>query len=58
MKWVKRGFLGRNRIKPVDLIYIFSEYNGGVLAMIASMYKIRDVKNLKRTVRKFALLVS
>ena len=37
---------------------VISERNSGVLAMIASMCKIRDVKNLKRTVSKIALLGS
>ena len=34
------------------------ERNSGVLAMIASMCKIRDFKNLKKTVGKIALLGS
>ena len=37
---------------------VISDRNSGVLAMIASMCKIRDVKNLKRTVSKIALLGS
>ena len=37
---------------------VISDRNSGVLAMIASMCKIRDVKNLKRTVGKIALLGS
>ena len=37
---------------------VISERNSGVLAMIASMCKNRDVKKLKRTVSKIALLGS
>ena len=37
---------------------VIFDRNSGVLAMIASMCRIRDVKNLKRTVGKIALLGS
>ena len=37
---------------------VILERNSGVLAMIASMCRIRDFKNLKRTVSKIALLGS